>query len=122
MSAGVRTPAQAMGGAAEDEAARFLERHGLRIVTRNYLTRMGEIDIIAMEGEVMVFVEVRMRSSRGYGGALESITQAKQRRIAAAASRFLQGHRRPPPCRFDVVLLQEGAPQWIKAAFDCRRG
>lgn len=115
-----RTRAQVTGGAAEDEAARLLERHGLTIVARNYLTRLGEIDIVAMDGEVMVFVEVRMRSSRGFGGALESITVGKQRRIAAAAARFLQDYRRPPPCRFDVVLLQDGPPQWLKAAFDCR--
>ena len=114
-----RTLAQVTGGAAEEEAARFLERHGLTIVARNYLTRMGEIDIVALDGEVMVFVEVRMRSSRGYGGAPESITLAKQRRIAAAAARFLQGYRRPPRCRFDVVLLQQGAPEWLKAAFEC---
>jgi putative endonuclease len=113
-----RTPAQLAGGAAEDEAARHLERHGLAIVERNYRTRLGEIDLIAMDGEVMVFVEVRMRSSRGYGGAVESITVAKQRKIAAAASRFLQQLRRPPACRFDVVLLQDGGPEWIKAAFE----
>lgn len=120
MTQATRTHAQVMGGAAEDEAARFLERHGLAIVARNYRTRLGEIDIVAMDGEVMVFVEVRMRSSRGCGGARESVTVAKQRRIGAAAARFLQDYRRPPPCRFDVVLLQEGPPQWLQAAFECR--
>ena len=115
-----RTPAQVAGGEAEEQAARFLERHGLTIVERNFLARVGEIDIIAMDGEVMVFVEVRMRSSRGYGGALESITAAKQRRVIAAAGRYLQRFRFPPRCRFDVVLLQEGPPRWLKAAFECR--
>jgi putative endonuclease len=119
VSAAPRTPAQVRGGEAEEAAARFLERHGLTIVERNYLTRLGEIDIVAMDGPVLVFVEVRMRSSRGYGGALESITAAKQRRITAAAARYLQRLRRAPPCRFDVVLLQDGPPQWLKAAFDC---
>lgn len=119
MSAAARTLAQQAGGEAEDQAARFLERQGLAIVARNYRTRLGEIDIVAMDGPVMVFVEVRMRSSRGFGGAPESITAAKQRRITAAAARYLQELRRPPPCRFDVVLLQDGAPEWLRAAFDC---
>ena len=119
MNAPPRTPAQVAGGAAEEQAAHFLERRGLTILQRNYRTRFGEIDLITMDGEVMVFVEVRMRSSRGYGGAVESITVAKQRKIAAAASRFLQQLRRPPRCRFDVVLLQDGGdPEWIKAAFE----
>lgn len=113
-----RTPAQVSGGEAEHGAARFLERQGLTIVARNYRTRLGEIDLVAMEGEVLVFVEVRMRSSARFGGAAESITPRKQSRIAAAAGHFLRRFPRPPRCRFDVVLLQEGPPQWLKAAFE----
>ncbi len=115
-----RTAAQLAGGEGEDQAARFLERQGLTLITRNYRTRFGEIDLICAEGEVLVFVEVRLRSSSRYGGAVESITQGKQRRIIAAAGHFLTRMRTPPRCRFDVVLLQEGTPQWIKAAFEAR--
>jgi putative endonuclease len=113
-----RTQAQVMGGEAEGDAARFLERQGVRLLARNYRTRFGEIDLIAMDGEVLAFVEVRMRSSGRFGGALESITTAKQRRIASAAAHFLQRFPGEPRCRFDVVILQEGPPQWHKAAFE----
>jgi putative endonuclease len=113
-----RTQAQVSGGEAERDAARFLERQGLTIVARNYHTRFGEIDLVAMEGEVLVFVEVRLRSSGRFGGAAASITRAKQARIASAAARFLQRFPRPPRCRFDVVVVQDGPPQWLKAAFE----
>lgn len=68
-----RTPAQASGGAAEEQAARFLAHQGLDIVARNFRTRFGEIDLVAREGATLVFVEVRMRTSDRYGGAAASI-------------------------------------------------
>jgi putative endonuclease len=112
------TPAQAAGGDAEDSAARFLERHGLQVVGRNYRTRLGEIDLIARDGAVLVFVEVRLRRSARYGGALESITARKRLRIAAAARQYLMRFRRVPACRFDVVCLDGEAPLWIRGAFE----
>lgn len=115
-----RTAAQASGSEAERDAARFLERRGLAIVERNYRTRVGEIDLVALEGDVLVFVEVRMRSSGRFGGAAESITPRKQARIAAAAGHYLRRFRQPPRCRFDVVILQEGPPSWLKSAFEGR--
>ena len=114
------TPAQATGGEAESQAARFLERHGLHIVTRNYRTRQGEIDLVAMDGDVLVFVEVRLRSGGYFGGAAASITPRKQARIIAAAGHFLLRFRDPPRCRFDVVVLQEGPPRWLRGAFETR--
>ncbi len=113
-----RSPAQAAGGDAEEAAARFLERRGLAILARNYRTRLGEIDIVAREGAVLVFVEVRMRSDARYGGPLESITAAKRRRIVAAARQYLMRLRREPPCRFDVVSLAGDAPSWLRGAFE----
>jgi len=110
--------AQAIGGAAEEEAARYLSRCGLEVVARNFRTRLGEIDLIARDGEVLVFVEVRLRSSVRFGDAMESIDAHKRRRIVAAARQFLSGVRPEPPCRFDVVALDEGAPRWERAAFD----
>ena len=65
----------------------------------------------------MVFVEVRQRSSTGHGGAGGSITAAKQRRIVFAARHYLARLREPPPCRFDVVLVEERIT-WLRAAFD----
>jgi putative endonuclease len=114
------TPAQASGGEAEDAAAAHLARHGLRIVARNYRTRFGEIDLVARDGATLVFVEVRMRrASAQFGGAAGSIDARKRRRIAAAAGQYLQRLGREPPCRFDVVTLdQDGAPTWLRGAFE----
>lgn len=111
------TPAQAAGGAAEDGAARFLERHGLEVLARNYRTKLGEIDLVARDGDTLVFVEVRLRTPGGYGGGAESITPAKRRRIIQAARHYLARLRREPPCRFDVVTLDGGEPAWLRAAF-----
>ena len=115
------TPAQEAGGDAEDAAAAFLASQGLAIVARNYRTRLGEIDLIAREGPVLVFVEVRLRGESTFGGALASITPRKQRRIVAAARQYLMRLARTPPCRFDVVALEGAAPQWIRGAFDADR-
>ena len=116
------TPAQAAGGAAEEAAARFLERQGLAIVARNYRTRLGEIDLVARDGATLVFVEVRMRSSDRFGGGAESIGWRKRSRIEAAARQYLSRLHREPPCRFDVVTLEGDAMQgfrveWIRDAF-----
>src|ERR1700675_3298559 len=114
------TAAQAAGGAAEDAAARFLERHGLEIVARNYRTRLGEIDLVARDGATLVFVEVRMRTCDRFGGAAESIGWRKRSRIEAAARQYLARLRREPPCRFDVITLDGGIPAWLKGAFEAR--
>ena len=119
---GRRTAAQEIGYSAEDEAARFLIDHGLAILARNYRTRFGEIDLVARDGETLVFVEVRARASDEYGGAASSITAGKRRRIASAARHYLSGLRREPPCRFDVITLDAGEPRWLRAAFDATAG
>ena len=116
------TPAQAAGGDAEESAAAFLAAQGLAIVARNYRTRLGEIDLIARDGPVLVFVEVRLRSAGSYGGALASITPRKRRRIIAAARQYLMRLARTPPCRFDVIALEGAAPQWVRGAFDATEG
>jgi putative endonuclease len=113
-----RTPAQQSGDRGEDRAAQFLERQGLAIVARNYRTRHGEIDLVAREGEVLVFVEVRVRADARYGSAAESIGWAKQRRICAAARFYLARLRSQPRCRFDVVALDGDEPQWLRGAFE----
>ncbi|WP_395349822.1 YraN family protein [Variovorax sp. UC122_21] len=110
------------GDAAEDAALAYLERAGLRLVARNYRTPGrggGEIDLIMRDprDRTLVFVEVRQRSFTGHGGAAGSITAAKQRRIVFAARHYLARLREPPPCRFDVVLVEERIT-WLRAAFD----
>lgn len=113
------------GNEFEDKAARLLEKEGLHVLARNFRGKPGEIDIIAREGDKLVFVEVRSRSNRHFEGAAGSIDRRKQQRIVRTAQLFLQ--RRPGlagmACRFDVVTFeppQSGVNQevrWIKAAF-----
>lgn len=115
------------GDAAEQAALAFLQAQGLRLLARNQRTPGrggGELDLVmqATDGTV-VFVEVRARRAAGHGGAAESITAAKQRRIVLAARHFLQAWPgEPPACRFDVVLVDgEGDARqmrWVRAAFD----
>jgi putative endonuclease len=115
---GRRTAAQQSGAAGERAAERLLVQGGLRIVARNYRTRMGEIDLVAQDGDVLVFVEVRLRAGERFGGAAASIGPAKQRRLAAAAQLYLARLGRAPRCRFDVVTLDDGEPRWLRGAFD----
>jgi putative endonuclease len=106
------------GAEAEALAAGFLARQGLAIVGRNYRCRGGEIDIIARDGGTVVFVEVRMRSNRAFGGPAESITRSKRRRIRLAAEHYLARFKSEPPCRFDAVLLDSLAAErieWLRA-------
>ncbi len=107
------------GAAAEDLAAAFLERKGLRVIARNYRCRMGEIDLVLADGATLVFAEVRFRSSSAFGGAAASVTRAKQRKLLAAAGHYLAG-KPERPCRFDVIVLDRLAPEaveWIRDAF-----
>lgn len=111
------------GNAAEDLALAHLQAAGLQLLRRNYRTPGrggGEIDLVLREaGGTLVFVEVRSRASRAFGGAAASVDAAKRRRIVFAARHYLLRLPAPPPCRFDVVLVQAGAAvQWIQAAFD----
>ena len=111
------------GAAAEAYAMNHLERSGYRIVARNPTFRCGEIDIVAYEGDVLCFVEVRHRSDDRYGGALASITPRKQRRLIRAAACYLKTQMHPwPLCRFDVVALDGTPPSWrtllLRGAFE----
>ena len=106
------------GARAEELCAGMLRAAGLRLLERNWRCRLGEIDLIAEEGRVLVFAEVRMRSGWGFGGAAESVTAAKRARIVAAARLYLS--RRPETqCRFDVFLVDgpAGDVKWIRDAF-----
>jgi putative endonuclease len=106
------------GAEAEDEALRYLLGHGLKLKERNYTCRLGEIDLILIEGQTLVFVEVRMRRNASFGGAAESITTRKRARLLAAARHYLAGKAAAPACRFDAVLIEgDGPPNWIKDAF-----
>ncbi|MES9939272.1 MAG: YraN family protein [Candidatus Thiodiazotropha sp. 6PLUC2] len=107
------------GDRAEQQALDYLSRHGLKLVTRNFRCKSGEIDLIMQERETLVFVEVRYRQSKDFGSALESVTTSKQRKLLAAANLYLQKMQNDQPCRFDVVALHgSGKPRltWIKDA------
>lgn len=111
---------RADGAAAERAAERFLEARGLRLVERNYRCRFGEIDLVMRDGDTLVFVEVRLRTHPGFGGAAASITCAKRARLLRAARHYLAGLPRAPQCRFDAVLLAapgESAAEWLRGAF-----
>lgn len=121
------------GASAESLACRYLSQQGLKIVERNYRTQRGEIDIIARDEESLVFIEVRLRSNPGFGGAAQSIDARKQARLISAAQHYLlkKGLTDAQPCRFDAIcmsavdtdtahtnLQQNNSPiDWIRDAF-----
>ena len=114
---------QALGKHGEDLACRELERRGYAIVARRYRRRGGEIDIIARDGETIVFVEVKTREDLAFGGGADAVTAFKRRRIVQTAEDYLARHHRGDcPCRFDVVSIDitSGAPvcELFQNAFD----
>ncbi|MCH2557277.1 MAG: YraN family protein [Alcanivorax sp.] len=109
---------------AERRVLDWLRERGLTPLAANYRCRLGEVDLIMEHGDTLVFVEVRWRAGRGYGGALASVDTRKQRRLVRAARHFLGRHplQARRPCRFDVVGLEpdeQGAVRydWIQNAF-----
>jgi len=106
------------GHAAEALAALHLRDRGLSIVERNVRSRHGEIDLVARDGATLVFVEVRLRTSARFGGAVGSVTPRKRARIAAAARHYLMRLGREPRCRFDVVTVEGARPTWLRGAFE----
>jgi putative endonuclease len=110
------------GAQAEQTAARFLQKQGLRLVQANYRCRYGEIDLILKDGDTLVFTEVRMRSSKGFGGAAASIDARKQAKLVHTAQHYLNSLPHIPPCRFDAILMAspegESGIEWVKNAFE----
>ncbi len=95
-----------LGQSGEDLACAELERRGYAILARRYRSRVGEIDIVANDGQTVVFVEVKTRVSAACGHPAEAVTWWKQQRIAAMAQDFLaRRHLSAHPCRFDVVAI-----------------
>jgi len=103
----------------ETAAARYLQAAGLTIAARNYRGRRGEIDLIARDGDTLVFVEVRYRRSSRFGSAGASVDARKQQKLLATAHGYLQQHKLDCPCRFDVIAIDGDMQniQWIKDAF-----
>lgn len=118
-----RDPRRARGRAAEDAAASFLVRQGYELVARNVWLCGAEIDLVARDGDVVVFVEVRSRSNRRFGTPAETVRARKIARIARAAQAYLALHGLArAPARFDVVGVDmtSGAPvcALVRSAFE----
>jgi putative endonuclease len=101
------TTRQRLGKLGEDLAAGYLERRGWTILGRNVRTAAGEIDLLARDGEALVFLEVRTRSSRDYGTPEESITPAKRERLERCALTYLTAHAEPDrDWRIDLIAIE----------------
>ncbi|KPK49907.1 MAG: hypothetical protein AMS22_12950 [Thiotrichales bacterium SG8_50] len=120
-----RKPAKHLqsGLKAEDQAQRYLARRGLKLLTRNYRSPYGEIDLIMRDRNVLVFVEVRYRRDARFGLAAETVDSRKQARLRATAEHYLINTKGAceHPCRFDVVALAgdpaKGSLNWYPDAF-----
>lgn len=119
------TPRQRSGKRAEDLAAAFLRAQGCEILERNYRRRLGELDLVARERDVLVIAEVRTRAHSTFGSAAASVDWRKQRRITRTAQELLQQRAELArlPVRFDVIVVSDlTAPQpqieWIRHAFE----
>lgn len=95
-----------LGARGEELAASWLEKHGIRVVERNFRCKGGEVDIVAQDGQTFVFVEVKTRRTLNYGVPQLALTPFKQRQISKAALTWLLKHRRQDrPARFDVIAI-----------------
>ncbi len=115
---------QALGRTGEATARDYLARRGVRIVAENYACAAGEIDLVGREGDTLVFIEVKTRTSRAFGAPQLAVHWRKQRQIVKAAQWFLAEHRLGEvACRFDVLAIcfldQEAPPriEWVRDAF-----
>lgn len=111
-----------VGRTGEDAAVQYLQRHGYRILERNYRCRLGEIDLIAREGSTLIFIEVKTRRSQKFGPAASAVTLEKQRHLIKASQVYMAHKgKRDEFCRFDVVTIDiddhESHIELLKDAF-----
>lgn len=104
------------GQRAEKLAEAYLVAQGLKLLTRNYRCAHGELDLVMQDGDGLVFVEVRARRNRDFGGAEASIDARKQAKLRASVLHYLQSHRLDVPCRIDVVAVHGDALTWHRNA------
>lgn len=110
----VMPTAVAVGRDAEARAQQFLQQQGLTLIEKNFRCRVGEIDLVMRDQQVLVFVEVRFRQNQRFGGAAASVGPVKQQRLWRSASIYLMRFARPPACRFDLVAIEGDDLHWIK--------
>ena len=109
-----------IGTVQEQRVAGWLKQHGYDIVEHNFSCRFGEIDLIARDGEYLVFVEVKYRKDNSSGYSLAAVNPAKQKTICKVARYFLavEYHNVDIPCRFDVAGIDGDEIHWVKNAFE----
>jgi putative endonuclease len=107
-----------VGTLGESKAEAYLRRRGLRILERNFRLRMGEIDLVAQDGDTLVFVEVRSRANTRFGGAIRAVGPTKRRQVSRVAAAYLVW-RSPSQARvrFDVVAITGDDVEWIRDAW-----
>jgi len=110
-----------IGNRAELQACKFLISQDVKIIEQNFKALpYGEIDIIAINGDTLIFVEVKYRKSASFGTAQEMVSRAKQQKIINTANIFLDQNLQYQnyECRFDVVAINNDSLEWIKNAFE----
>ena len=113
------------GKSAEKAACQYLKKLNFKLIEKNYRCRFGEIDIIMLDKQSLVFIEVRFRKNKNYGSGAESVTIGKQKKLINTASHYLQNHPESArySTRFDVISISEEPTlscnkiEWIRNAF-----
>lgn len=109
-----------LGAAAEVRAEAHLRQQGLKPLSRNWRCPLGELDLVMRDGDTLVIVEVKARSTASHGGALASLTAAKRGKLLRTALAYTQAHPewQEAPLRFDLVRFEaDGKGRWLRAAF-----
>lgn len=107
-----------IGSEKEKLACSFLKKQGYEILTTNFYTKDGELDIVARQGQYLVFLEVKYRTDNRYGFAAEAVTKTKQRRIIKSANYYMYRNACYQNCRFDVVVIEKDTIHLIQNAFE----
>lgn len=106
-----------LGREGEDVAARYLKETGLRVIDRRWKTKTGELDLVAMDGGEVVFVEVKTRRSADYGPPEEAVTRTKREHLRRSALAWLDAHRAAGrPYRIDVIAVDGAAIRHVRDA------
>jgi len=112
-----------LGKYAENIAADYLAKRNIKLISRNFHSRFGEIDLIGLEQEILVFIEVRYRKNEKYLAVIETIDQHKCKKIVITSQYYLNKHKNYQShlCRYDVITitgeLEQPVIEWIKNAF-----
>ena len=108
-----------LGRIGEKSAGKYLRKKGYKIIEKNYTTKIGEVDLIALYGDLLVFIEVKTRSSTAYGNPGDAVDYFKQKKYVLLAKEYLMLKKeyREKPVRFDVVEVLNGEINHIESAF-----